>query len=351
MGRENKLALRGFAVTLLKIAVSLGLIVYLVRGVKLEEMGRLISRANLALLALALVLYLAAITVGNLKWRILLQAQRIAVPFTDLLAYTFAGLFFGNVLPTNIGGDLVRAYDLSRHTGYVEESAISVLIDRLVGLTAFLAAAVVMAVLAALVIAENADLEKIIVATVIAFAAFIAAFSLLLSRRAMRRLAFVFDARPLAVLKPAAQRVFVALQVYRHSHAALARAFVLSLTIVLLTAGTQWLISQALGLGIDLFYFLLFNPLIAFVLLVPISVNGIGLKEIAFVFFLGRVGVSTEAAFSLSLVFHAVIVLSSLPGGFVWFRERSTPPIMADAPGTSQSPVGRSAIHGTWRRR
>jgi glycosyltransferase 2 family protein len=71
--------------------------------------------------------------------------------------------------------------------------------------------------------------------------------------------------------------------------------------------------------------------LIAFVLLIPLSVNGIGLKEVAFVFFLSLVGVPQAAALSLSLVFHAIIVVSSLPGGFVWFRERSTPPIMTDA--------------------
>jgi hypothetical protein len=321
---------RGPLLTILKLAVSVTLIVYLLRGVQVDEMARLIRQANWLLLLLALILYLAAITTGNLKWSILLRAQRIQVPFADLLAYTFAGLFFGNVLPTNIGGDLVRAYDLSRHTGYVEQSAISVLIDRLVGLTAFLAAAVVMAVVAALTLSAGTELRTIVAAAVIVFAVFIAAFSLLLSRRAMLRLSSLFRIPLLSVFRPTAQRVFVALQVYRHSYGALAQAFVLSLSVVVLTSLTQWLISEALGLGIDLFYFLLFNPLIAFVLLVPLSVNGIGLKEVAFVFFLGLVGVPQASAFSLSLVFHAIIVLSSLPGGFVWFRERSTPPIMAE---------------------
>ena len=328
--------MRGFFFTIVKITVSAGLIIYLLQGVHLDEMGRLIGGANPWLLLLSLGIYLSAITIGNLKWSILLREQQIRVPFGDLLAYTFAGLFFGNVLPTNVGGDLVRAYDLARHTGYVEQSAISVLIDRLVGLAAFLAAAAGMAVVATLVVAGNADLETIVFATVVVFALFIATFSLLLSRRAMRKLAFVFDYPFLSAFKPMAQRVFVALQVYRHSYRALAQGFVLSLGVVVLTALVQWLISQALGLGIHLFYFMLFNPLIAFVLLVPLSVNGIGLKEVAFVFFLGLVGVPQAAAFSLSLVFHAIIVLSSLPGGFVWFRERATPPIMTEAEGKPQ---------------
>lgn len=323
----------------LKITVSAGLIIFLLRGVHLGDMADLIAGANWLLLVAALLLYLAAITVGNLKWSIILRAQGISVPFFDLLSYTFAGLFFGNVLPSNIGGDFVRAYDLARHTSYVEQSAISVLIDRLVGLTAFLAAAVLMAVLAALTLTESANMEHIVVATVIVFAVFIAAFSLLLSRRFMLRVSSFLNRSFLKVFKPTFQKIVVALQIYRHSYRALGLSFLLALLGVMLTSLTQWLISESLGLGIGLFYFMLFNPLIAFVLLIPLSVNGIGLKEVAFVFFLGLVGVPQAAAFSLSLVFHSIIVLSSLPGGFVWFRERSTPPIInkADAETTAQT--------------
>lgn len=323
--------MRNLLTTLLKIVVSGGLIIYLLNGVQLGEIWRLISGASIPLLLAALALYLGAILLGAVKWNTLLRAQGIEVPLRDIASYTFAGLFFGNVLPSNVGGDLVRGYDLARHTGHVEQSAISVLIDRLVGLAAFLAAAVIMAVVAALTLADAAAMETIVVAVVAVFALFIAAFSLLLSRRVMRRMAFLFKYRLLAPFKPTAQRVFVALQVYRQSYGALARGFVLSLCVVALTALTQWLISEALGLGIGLFYFMLFNPLIAFVLLVPLSVNGIGLKEAAFVFFLGLVGVPQAAALSLSFVFHFIILVSSLPGGFVWFSERSAPTIMSDA--------------------
>lgn len=323
--------MRSFLTTLLKIVVSVGLIIYLLSGVQIDEMWRIISGASIPLLLVALALYLGAIVVGAAKWNILLRALGISVPLRDVVSYSFAGLFFGNVLPTNVGGDLVRGYDLARHTGLVEQSAISVLIDRLVGLAAFLAAAVVMAVVAALTLADAAAMETIVVAVVAVFALFIASFSLLLSRRVMRRTAFLFKYRLLSPFKPMAQRVFVALQVYRHAYGALARGFVLSLCVVVLTALTQWVISEALGLGISLFHFMLFNPLIAFVLLVPLSVNGIGLKEAAFVFFLGLVGVPQAAAFALSIVFHFIIVVSSLPGGFVWFRERSAPPIMTDS--------------------
>lgn len=324
-------------INVLKITVSATLIIYLLHSANLQEMARLITGASPLLLLGALLVYLGAITVGNLKWSVLVRALELRSSFFDLLTYSFAGLFFGNVLPTNIGGDLVRAYYLAHDSGDMEQSVTSVLIDRLVGLSAFLAAAVIMSIVATATLTTNLELETIVLATVIVFSVVIAAFTLLLSRRAMLKLAFVFDIRLLRPFKPMAQRVFNALQVYRHNYTALLQGFVLSLLVVVLTAVTEWMISLALGLDVSLFYFMLFNPLIAFVLLVPLSINGLGLKELSFVFFLGLVGVPAAAALSISLVFHAIIVISSLPGGLVWFRNRTPEAMIAEASGKAES--------------
>ncbi len=320
--------MRGRLFTLVKIAVSLGLIVYLL-GVNFPRIWELVSNANPFYLLLALLLYLAAITVGNLKWQILLEAQELRVPFLSLLAFTFVGLFFGNVLPSNVGSDVVRAYDLARHTAEPEKAAISVLVDRLVGLLAFFAAALVMALLAMFVVGADVGLDQVVVAITLAFGVLLLGFSLLLSRRLTRRGAFIFDLPVLAAFKPTAKRVFYALQVYRRSYSALFQGLLISISVVAITSLVQYAISEALGLGVSPFYFFLFNPLIAFVLVVPISVNGIGLKEAAFVFFLGLVGVPQASAVAISLVLHAVIVLSSLPGGLIWWQKRELKPAQA----------------------
>lgn len=127
--------MRDKLITVLKIVVSVGLIAYLLSRVRLDLVVEAMrsASANYLYLLLALALYFGAITVGAVKWQILLQAQRIRLPLGNLLSYTFVGLFFGNFLPTNVGGDLVRGYDLARDTSLPAEAAISVLVDRLVG--------------------------------------------------------------------------------------------------------------------------------------------------------------------------------------------------------------------------
>jgi len=130
----------------------------------------------------------------------------------------------------------------------------------------------------------------------------------------------------LALCPAGARRAFDALQVYRQSYRALALNVALSACIVVITTLVWYTIARALGETTSIFYFFLFNPLIAFVLLIPISFNGLGPKEATAVFFFGLVGMSNEAALSMSLIFHLIVVLTSLPGGVLWWRERTLAP-------------------------
>ncbi len=313
---------------LLKVGVTLGIIAFLLTQVNLAAMAQYLARADFALLLVAFALYFLAITLGAVKWQVVVRAQNLAGSFGDLLTFSLVGLFFGNLLPSNVGGDVVRAYGLMRATGRAEAAAMSVLVDRLMGLAAFFGAAVVMATLATVTLARGSELEQIEMATVVVAALFLCFAALLFSRRVSRRVQWIFGRAPLRRLEPMAQRVFNALQVYRHSYGALAANLALSVCIVVVTTFVWYTVARALGAEISLFYFFLFNPLIAFVLLIPISFNGLGPKEATAVFFFGLVGVPGEVALSVSLIFHLLVVLSSLPGGVLWWRERALAPAL-----------------------
>jgi uncharacterized protein (TIRG00374 family) len=311
-------------VNVLKIVVTLALFTFLLTRIDLQLVWGIIAESNVWLLLAALALYFGALLLGVVKWEILVKAQEIDASFGALVSFSLLGLFFGNVLPSNVGGDVVRAYDLARVTrGRAEAAAISVLVDRLMGLFAFFSAAVVTAALATVMLAQAYALEQIEVATVIAASAFIALCAAMFSRRIAQRLKFVFDIGPLRRFRPTAENVYRALQVYRFRFGALALNVLLSMTIVVLTAFVWFLVGQAVGItDVSYFTFLLFNPIIAFILLIPISFNGLGAKEAAVVFFFGLVGVPGDRALAMSLLFHVIVVLTSLPGGLVWFGKR-----------------------------
>ena len=318
--------MKNIVFNLLKIVVTLGIIIYLFSRVDLGVMAQYLARANFALLLLALAAYFVAVALNAVKWQIVVRAQSMNTSLRSLLVYTFVGLFFGNLLPSNIGGDVIRAYGLARVTGRNEAAAISVLVDRLMGLVAWFGAAVVMAILATATLTRGDELGQVEIATVMVAAIFLFAAALMFSRRVSQRLKRIFVWGPLRRLQPMAERTFHALQVYRHSYRALAINLALSLGIVLVTTFVWYAIALALGINVSIFYFFLFNPLLVFVLLIPISFNGLGPKEATAVFFFGLVGVPAEVALAMSLIFHIVVVLTSLPGGVLWWRERALAP-------------------------
>lgn len=319
--------MKNLVLNLLKLAVTIGIIAFLFSRVDLNAMAKYLANANYLLLLFALALYFLAVTISVVKWQVVVRAQNIDVSLSSLLVYSYVGLFFGNLLPSNVGGDVIRAYGLARISGRNEAAAISVLVDRLMGLVAWFSAAVVMAALATATLSRGNELEQIEIATVVVAAIFLFAATLMFSRRVSQRIKVLFGWGPLRRLQPIAQRVYDALQVYRFSYRALATNLALSLGIVFVTTLVWYAIALALGIEVSIFYFFLFNPLLVFVLLIPISFNGLGPKEATTVFFFGLVGVPAEAALAMSLIFHVVVVLTSLPGGVLWWRERALAPV------------------------
>jgi hypothetical protein len=335
----NASALTDRLFTLLKIVVSVGLILFLFRRVPVTEVRQVVARANLWLILLAQAMYFLAISTGTFKWWVLLRAQDIHVPYPDLLGIMFVGLFFGNFLPTNVGGDVVRGFDLARYTSRAAEAAISVVVDRVVGLIAFMS----MAVASALVVtyaAGQVSLQGVATAAITGLAVLVGTFALMLSRRLRKRVEKIFEWSLLAPFAPVYGRLSSALTAYRHSVTSLLAAYCISVTVLLISNFVNFTIAEALGGGIPLLYIFLFNPLIAFVLLVPISVGGLGINQSAYVFFYGLVGIAAKIVFPVSLVMQSVIYVASLPGGLLWLRKRRQ---SAEILPAGESPVGPTA--------
>jgi glycosyltransferase 2 family protein len=305
----------------LKILVSFGLVAYLVSRVQLEQITTVLQSANAWYLLPAAILYLGAMSSGAFKWYVLLQAQGIRIPFRRVLAFTFTGFFFNNFFPANIGGDVMRGYGLARYTERTADAAVSVVVDRLVGLIAFITSAVIASAVAIFLFGRS-DMQRIELAGVIVLLAVAGGFSLLLSHRFRHWLEPMFNWRLLKGLAPLYARLSGALGNYRHSYNSLFLAFCVSMLTLVLTNFTDYFIVLALGGGLPLIYIFVFNPIIAFVLLIPISVGGLGVSQSAYVFFYGLVGIAEPFALTLSLIKQAIIYLTSIPGGLLWWGEK-----------------------------
>jgi glycosyltransferase 2 family protein len=313
--------LRDKLVNVLKIVISVGLVVWAFAKIDLKQVGAQLATANLWFVLAALALFEVAIIVNGLKWQVLLRAQGVRVPFRPLLQFLFTGFFFNNFLPANVGGDVIRGYGLARYTDRAADAAVSVIVDRIVGLIAYMSTAFVAAIIA-VNLRSGQGLQELEWVAFVALLALLAGFATLLSRRVRAVLSRFFTLRWLSPLAPLWNRISNAFDAYRFQYGALALAFGLGLLGLVCTTFVNWLLSQSMGGLMPLSTIFLLNPLIALVLMLPISIGGIGVSQAAYPFFYGLAGVPPSHALAVSLLMQAIMIIGSLPGAVFWLRGR-----------------------------
>jgi len=126
-----------------RIAVAVLAIGWVLRGQDWRELGKVFQGLNWGYFALSLGVYVAAQLVIAVRWWFLLRAQAIHIDLLATFRLHFLGLFYNNVMPSSVGGDLLKAWYVTKHTDRRLEGALSVVVDRVVGLVGMVAMAIV----------------------------------------------------------------------------------------------------------------------------------------------------------------------------------------------------------------
>jgi uncharacterized membrane protein YbhN (UPF0104 family) len=149
------------------------------------------------------------------------------------------------------------------------------------------------------------------------------------SRAVRRRLVFLLPlARRLRVEK-AARAVYDGLHGYRDHPGTLAKVAVVTAAAQLTRVLAIYASGRAVGIHLSLLPYVVLGPLLFLVMLVPFTVNGIGVREAFFVSFLGKLDVAADPAFACGFLFFVMTILLALPGVAVLLWEnvfgRTTP--------------------------
>lgn len=296
---------------ILKIIISIGLIVWIARGIDAQALAGVLRQAKVGWLALALLFSFGGILARVKRWHTLLASLKVRVPFSELTQIYFIGFLFNNLLPSGLGGDAVRMVELKRHSSRAGDAVTSVLVDRMVGLFGSLSLALV-----ALAFRWQAVPAQIAVVAVLATGGLAVTLFLLIDTTVYNALRKTGLFRALTDLK-FVRGLFDSFQDY--SLPTLMRAYGFSLLLSAALIGMNFSIGAALGANIGLVHYLVFVPLASIVLILPISFAGLGVRESAYVFLFGQVGVADEVAFSLSLlVYFLGNAIPGLLGGVIY---------------------------------
>jgi uncharacterized membrane protein YbhN (UPF0104 family) len=290
-----------------RILVSVVLIAVLAWRVDWAPALAALARANWALWAAGLGVYLFAQLVSSLRWRRLSHAQGFSGSRSRYLAYYFIGMFFNLILPTSIGGDMTRTYYLvTREAAGLPRDKrqvagfMSVTGDRLNGLFALIGVACVAALCC------PTTLPRWIRWTVGGLTA-----AALVGGVVMPWAGVLLASWPrLRWLAEAASR-------YVNAPRTVLTATVLSFVVQGANVLVAYLLGTALGLPVPPAYYGVLAPLVALLALLPISLNGMGLREAGTVVLLAPFGVAAGEAVTLAVLTFAVYTAASLGGGAV----------------------------------
>jgi len=306
---------------LLKALVSLGLLSFLLARVDVAQLLRALVSARPSYLGIVLGVYLLGQILCSFRWLLLARPLGFRNPFRDFVTIYFIGMFFNLFAPSIVGGDVGRVFYLARDHANGEQrswggstacAAVSVLADRAIGMGVLVWVGAV-----ALVLFPSYPVPAIIryLTFALALSFFLGWFFLPLGNR-------FFGGQKFA----AGENLRRAFRSYAKSRSILLQVAGLSLIGHIIQAWMQILLGSALDVEIPWSYALILYPLVGLFSALPISVNGIGLREGGYLFLLQLIGVSAEKAIAFGILWFVIVALDSLIGGVVFILRKAPRP-------------------------
>jgi len=310
----------------LKFLVSAALVTWIVKDVDFAEIVEVLRHSNVYLLIFAFCMYFLGYILTAARWRLLISIHGIWPPLSILMQSFMVGIFFNNLLPSTIGGDVSRMYDVWRIARNKAGAVSVVLVDRFLGVTALILWATVAVFASPEVRAQSA--LYIPVLTVLAIVVLAGAFILGRPRPLVSGLIAgvrrILGVMPVFVQKTAGKVLDAFGPYYEHNRVVL-QALLISLLLQLNVIIHFWLVCIALNIDLSFFAVCVVIPCVLMITMLPISINAIGVREVAFVYFAGLFGVSSEQALVLAWVAFTFVIVQGLLGGIVFAIRRAPP--------------------------
>jgi uncharacterized protein (TIRG00374 family) len=300
---------------LLRLAVAVGLTAFVLYKSHPADVLRVATGADPRWIGLAIALVLIDRTLMGYRWLALLCVLTPGTrpSFVAIIRVFFVSTFVGTFLPS-VGGDVYRAYALSRLRVSGVESAASVLMDRMLGVLSILMAGV-----AALFVARSMSLDPGIYLTLgIAAVACAVAGVMIFSDRAEAIAQSVVARLPYARAQRLAAGLVDAMRRYSGFRGTLATVTLVSIAVQVIRILQAYCLGRALGIDASVGIYFVLIPIVLLIMLLPITVNGLGTSQAAFPWLFGQAGVAAAPAVALSILFVALGVVGNLPGGLLY---------------------------------
>ncbi len=314
-------AARRIVTLLAKIVVSAGLMALLLAKTDLASLWGHFRHASLLWLGVALGLYLVMILVSAWRWHLLLEAQQLLINRAWLVDSYLVATFFNNFLPSNIGGDVIRIRDTSGHTGSKTIATTVILMDRGIGLLGlFLVAAV--GASAATAAGGHAPVWASLLWLAFGAALAIGSAAVFMPNAVGLLL------RPLRAIHQEwvgerINRLVGTLERFRTQPRSLLTCFSGAILVQAVLVAFYFAVARSMGIAVPIADLAVLVPVSFVIQMVPVSLNGLGVREATFRIYFGQIGLPAASALAVSLMGAALVMIFSLSGAVAYLLRGS----------------------------
>ena len=322
-----------------KVAASLLFIGLLLYSLDVGKLVDLASRVDLFYLVASLLFSFLMVAASTWKWWYLMRLQGFSIPFAKMFRWYFIGYFYSNFLPSNVGGDVVRAWLAGRHVHAPGAALVSVFAERFTGLVLLLLLSATLPFLSshlwrhpmvALGVAAGA---AGLVVIVLAWLGGKAGMRSAAFRRAVEKIRVGVRAdrpgRPqrlwdkaFAISRRFRSRAGDLWAIVRQRPAAFGAVAGLTALFYGLVIGNVALAYRAFGVWPDMAALACVLPVALMVAMIPVTLGNLGIAEGSYVFYFGLLGLGRELTLAMGLLLRMKIIILGIIGMFAQAGEQ-----------------------------
>jgi hypothetical protein len=296
---------------LVKIVVSAGLLSWLIYSIDWPVLLDVFTAAEPGWLLLAGVFVVCSLVVSVEKWSLVLRAEGINIPWYQLWKAYWIGIFFNNFLPSGIGGDGIRVLLVGRNISNMAGAASSVVAERLLA-TLGLA---LTGLMAGLIAGSGRQVSWIFMLLMIVSTGLL--FFLMLGRVP------IWADKKDGKISGFIRGFLLHGQAMRGQGKMMIKVGFLSVLFQLTVVAVNYAIFRSLHVDtLGCWALVYIIPAISAIAMIPIGINGYGIREGAYVLLLATYGVAGSVALAASLLFAVLVSFCSLYGGYLWLGNR-----------------------------
>jgi uncharacterized protein (TIRG00374 family) len=303
---------------ILKMTFSVGLVILLLFTSNLAAFVDTIGNSDYRYFILSLTVSFAAMFLATRRWQILLGRFNSKLGYFSLFHLIGLSYFYNFFIPGGVAGDLIRGIQCRKHHLSGTQGVASVVVDRIIGLGSFIAVGLVGCIFS--LGAPKAPFPGSWVWAVLASS--IIGGCVCFNRKLMGNLRILSRISPAGYEK--LKLFYDSVYEYKNHGPIACQALAVSLFTALANIGSFYLLSRAAGSDVELMYFCIYVPVITVVSYVPISYSGLGIRELCFVLLFGKVGMTTDQALAVPVMYFGMILILSLAGGLMFLISHHT---------------------------